>query len=328
MVSRDVLIAQVPTQTPVFQVLPPANHIERPEKFDEAKFKRWQRKMLFYLSTLELARFLTEDVPPSDEKSNKETLMMIANELWETLDRKFKTENTGSEKFIVGRFLDYMMVDTKPLMSQLSLSWGDFRNYLKYKRKEMNIEVLVEKLQIEDNNRRSDKGSMKVVVKANVVEHGSSSKNKNKLGKSSNLRPKGGISKKAKFQGKCFNCGKMVHKAAEYRLPKRKRNKEAHMMEHITKKVDDIDFSTVVSGVNLVGSNPREWWIDAGVTRHVHADKNIFTSFKPKQNGEKLFMGNSATSEIQGEGKIVVKMIFRNDLTCNNVLYVLDISRI
>ncbi|KAL8543474.1 hypothetical protein ACS0TY_004129 [Phlomoides rotata] len=34
---------------------------EKPEKFLGNNFKRWQRKMLFYLTMLHLARFLRED---------------------------------------------------------------------------------------------------------------------------------------------------------------------------------------------------------------------------------------------------------------------------
>ena len=40
-----------------------ANHAERPEKFSGLNFKRWQQKMLFYLTTLNLDRFLTETAP-------------------------------------------------------------------------------------------------------------------------------------------------------------------------------------------------------------------------------------------------------------------------
>nr|XP_048317910.1 BAHD acyltransferase At5g47980-like [Ziziphus jujuba var. spinosa] len=98
-------------------------------------------------------------------------------------------------------------------------------------------------------------------------------------------------------------------------------------MEHITREVDEIDLSAVFSEVNMVGSNPREWWIYTGTTRHICADKSMFTSFEPKTNEEKLFMGNSATSEIQGEGKIVLKMTSGKDLTLNNVLYVPDIRK-
>ena len=34
------------------------HHGEKPEKFKGTDFKRWQQKMLFYLTTLNLAKFL------------------------------------------------------------------------------------------------------------------------------------------------------------------------------------------------------------------------------------------------------------------------------
>ncbi|GJZ14286.1 7-ethoxycoumarin O-deethylase-like protein [Tanacetum coccineum] len=40
-----------------------ANHAEKPEKFNGKNFKRWQQKMFFYLTTLNLARFLNETAP-------------------------------------------------------------------------------------------------------------------------------------------------------------------------------------------------------------------------------------------------------------------------
>ena len=64
--------------------------------------------------------------------------------------------------------------------------------------------------------------------------------------------------KKAKFQGKCFNCGKQGHKLADCKLPKRNKPKEANVVDNITKDVFDIDLKTLISEVNLVGSNPKE----------------------------------------------------------------------
>ena len=66
------------------------------------------------------------------------------------------------------------------------------------------------------------------------MEHGQSSKFKKRTTKGVNLGPKEGISKKHKFQGKCFNCDKMGHKAADCRLPRKHKNKEANVMEKIT----------------------------------------------------------------------------------------------
>ena len=159
------------------------------------------------------------------------------------------------------------------------------------------------------------------------MEHGKSSKFKKKTSKGFNLGPKGGISNKHKFQGKCFNCDKMGHKAANCKLPKKNKNKEAYVMEEITQEVDDLNLSTVVCEVNLVGSNPRERWIDTGATLYVCLDKNMFTSFEPVDNMEKLFIGNSTTFEIQGQGKVILKMTSRKNLTLNNVLYVPEIRK-
>ena len=76
-------------------------------------------------------------------------------------------EDAGFKKYVVGRFLDFKMVDEKPIMDQvheyqhivleilaqgmkideafqaaaliekLPLSWKDYRNYLKHKRRDL-----------------------------------------------------------------------------------------------------------------------------------------------------------------------------------------------
>ena len=136
----------------------------------------------------------------TDKKTTKE--------LWESLDQKYKTEDAGAKKFVVGRFLDYKMVDSKSVVNQvqelqvilheihaegmmlsetfqvaaiiekLPPAWKDFKNFLKHKRKEMSIEDLVIRLRIEEDN----KGSKRKMAhnpneaKANFVEHGQDSK--------------------------------------------------------------------------------------------------------------------------------------------------------
>ena len=42
-----------------------------------------------------------------------------ARELWESLDKKYKTEDAGLKKFVVGKFLDYKMLDSKTVISQV-----------------------------------------------------------------------------------------------------------------------------------------------------------------------------------------------------------------
>ncbi|PKI39764.1 hypothetical protein CRG98_039809 [Punica granatum] len=112
------------------------------------------------------------------------------------------------KNFPVGRFLDFKMVDSRTVMSQLqefqvllheiqtegmALSesfqvavvieklppgWKDFKNYLKHKRKEMSMEDLVVKLRIEEDNKNPGKDLILHAAKVNVMEQGQSSKNK------------------------------------------------------------------------------------------------------------------------------------------------------
>ena len=97
--------------------------------------------------------------------------------------------------------------------------------------------------------------------------------------------------------------------------------KEANVIDNISKDMSDIDLTTVISEANLVGSNPKEWRVDTGTTRHVCYDKKMFSTFEPVQAGEKVFVGNSTTSDIKGQGKVVLKMTSRKEMTLTNVLY-------
>lgn len=47
-----------PTIVALASAVVPLNHSEKPEKFNGTESRRWQQKMLFYLTTLHLARFL------------------------------------------------------------------------------------------------------------------------------------------------------------------------------------------------------------------------------------------------------------------------------
>ena len=56
-------------------------------------------------------------------------------------------------------------------------------------------------------------------------------------------------------------------------------------------------------------------------------DKKMFSTFEPVETGKKLFMGNSATSEIKGIGKVILKMTYGKEFTMANVLYVTKIRK-
>ncbi|VFQ89128.1 unnamed protein product [Cuscuta campestris] len=163
-------------------------------------------------------------------------------------------------------------------------AWDEFRSYLKLKRKEMTLEQLLVRLRIREEGLTREK---KVAVsKANVVEHpskeGSSkgpkpNKDKKKIG------PKGGVAK-PKFAGKCYNCGITGHRSSECRKkPQKKKQKKE---EALCSELDAMDLCAVVTEVNLVGSNPKEWWVDTGATRHICSNRAMLFDFK-ETSGDK-----------------------------------------
>ncbi|GKA12847.1 pol polyprotein, partial [Tanacetum coccineum] len=260
----------IPTGAPATNKV--ANHAERPEKFNGQNFKRWQQKMFFYLTTLGLARFLKETVPEveppvEDPLYNMYCKTTTVKELWESLERKYKTEDAGTKKFVVlihdihaeGMTLSETF-QAAAIIEKLPPSWVDFKNYLKHKRKEMSVEDLVVHHRIEEDNRSNPKGKGKDKRK----------NDKKSKGKSEYLAPKAEI-------------------------------------------------------VNLVGTNHGGWWIDTGATRHVCADKSMFHYFRAVDNRQKLYMGNYVTTDIKGEGDVVLKMTAEKELKLTNVLYVPEI---
>ncbi|KAL2485191.1 Uncharacterized protein Adt_29947 [Abeliophyllum distichum] len=98
-VAPTVMPTVTPTVTPTVAGPSASTHIphgEKPEKFNGVDFKRWQQKMLFYLTTLNLARFLTED-PPSVQQGENNRASIIALDAWKHSDflcKKLCTEWT------------------------------------------------------------------------------------------------------------------------------------------------------------------------------------------------------------------------------------------
>ncbi|KAL0462524.1 UNVERIFIED_CONTAM: hypothetical protein Slati_0140000 [Sesamum latifolium] len=172
---------------------PVAAQGERPEKFSGTEFKRWHQKMLFYLTIkpplclkgklipkrgrlwmhgyMEISMQKLHPHGLSDTLYNVYSSAKTARALWESLEKKYKTEDAGLKKFIVEKFLEFKMVDSKTVMNQvqefqmilhdlhaegMTLSesfqvaamieklpplWKDFKNYLKHKRKEMGLRI-------------------------------------------------------------------------------------------------------------------------------------------------------------------------------------------
>ena len=57
-------------------------HVEKPEKFKGVDFKRWQQKMLFYLTTLNLSHVITSESPKAPEEGDIPAEILQAIEAW------------------------------------------------------------------------------------------------------------------------------------------------------------------------------------------------------------------------------------------------------
>ncbi|GAA0187045.1 hypothetical protein LIER_34333 [Lithospermum erythrorhizon] len=64
----------------------------------------------------------------------------------------------------------------------------------------------------------------------------------------------------------CYTYNKKGHESFECKQPK-KFTSGGNFFNVVTKGLRDVTLSDVISEVNLVDSNSKEWWIDIGTTR-------------------------------------------------------------
>ncbi|XP_016755296.1 uncharacterized protein [Gossypium hirsutum] len=178
--------------------------------------------------------------------------------LWELLDHKYKTEDVGAKKFLVVKFLNFVMADSKAIVNQVQ----EFQLIIHG--------ILAEGIVISE--------SFQVAV---IIEK---------------LPP-------------TWNDFKNYLK-----LPKRVRTNKVNVVENIFKEAYDHNLCAMISEVNLVDSNTREWWLDTGATRHIFCDKDFFVKLVPCEKGEKLYMGNAATSKINRKGTMILKITSSKEL--------------
>jgi len=69
-------------------------------------------------------------------------------------------------------------------------------------------------------------------------------------------------------------------------------------------------------------SNPTEWILDTGATRHFCVNKDLMHDFEEVPDGEHVFMGNADTTGVMGKGKVLLKFTSGKSLCLNNVLFV------
>ena len=143
------------------------------DKFDGGNFRRWQKKMHFMLTTLNVVYVLTAPYPEEKEDETlEETRVMMkfenddyickghilnalsdalfdvcsntetAKEMWDSLEGRYLTEDATSKKFLVSQFMSYKMVDNKSVIDQLH-EMQHILNQFKIKNMNMDESIVV-----------------------------------------------------------------------------------------------------------------------------------------------------------------------------------------
>ncbi|XP_077228596.1 uncharacterized protein LOC143861577 [Tasmannia lanceolata] len=182
--------------------------------------------------------------------------MKTTKEMWEALDKKYKTEDAGVKKYVVGNYLRFEMVDGKLVLGQvhefqlllneilvegikmddrylsaaiidkLPPSRKEFEKSLKHRKEELSLEDLLVTFRIEEEHRNRDQNDKEseLLSKVNLVETSEKKTNKNprshqnkkKMESQNCFKSNKKIDKNKKKEG-CFNCGKLGHYARQCR---------------------------------------------------------------------------------------------------------------
>ncbi|KAJ9536784.1 hypothetical protein OSB04_un000008 [Centaurea solstitialis] len=283
--------------------------------------------------------------PLFDVYQNVET----AKALWKALEQKYFTEDATSKKFIVSKFNSYKMVDSRPIMDQmyeiehilsmftqhnmnmdesiqvasiidkLPSSWKDVKKNLKHRKDDMSLKELGKHLLVEEQYRMENK-SNEDASKVHVVEEkGETSKAGGKKRKRHNEDYK---KKKSKKHVICFNCNKPGHYKRDCRLLKRKKGNGGDNTKDGNSKNNN--FVAMISEAFSLEEN-KCWWVDSGATRHVCNNKDMFKTYEDSTSV--LYMGNHATAQVKGKGKVILEFTSGNTLTLNDVFHVPDIRK-
>ncbi|PWA86796.1 hypothetical protein CTI12_AA077730 [Artemisia annua] len=127
-----------------------AANFSKLEKFEGVDFRRWQKKMQFLLTSMNVVSVLTSNIPEdhwddatmeqmrarskwenddyvcrglilngmSDSLFDIYQNVESSRELWDSLEAKYMAEDASSKKFLVSNFNNYKMVDSRPVMEQ------------------------------------------------------------------------------------------------------------------------------------------------------------------------------------------------------------------
>ncbi|KAH9736084.1 hypothetical protein KPL71_017967 [Citrus sinensis] len=369
--------------------LNPSVHLDR---FDGTNFTRWKGKLFFLLTVLKVAYVLDPKLEPFPEPREDDTEVVKAArkrreddelmcrghilntlsdrlydlynymtspvEIWNALEYKYKTEKEGTDKFLVSKYFEFIMVDTKSILDQihelqiivaklrelkveisesfqvgaiiakLPQSWNDYRKKLLHSKENIILEELQKHLVIEEETRSRESKDKHDSTKVNVVEASKFSKNfkvKNdkKFKKSSTQ----------KFSGNCFFCGKKGYRQSDCRFKKKNEEVNSHKANVIENKSEEICAMVsemqigMITETNMAETKSYDWWLDSGATIHICNDKKFFLSYKEETEGQMVLMGNNNAAIVAGKGIVEINFTSGKKVTLSNVFHVPSVRK-
>ncbi|KAL3532617.1 hypothetical protein ACH5RR_006138 [Cinchona calisaya] len=192
--------------------------VEKLEKFNGLNYKRWSMKIFYQLTIAKVAYVLSEAYLQDErEQSNGEisankkkwleddyvSRFMIqnamsnslfnvfhthvtTNSLWNALQRRYVNEDTGNKSFLVNKYVNFKIDDSKSVIDQINemndiatqyadvgepiseafqvstiigklpTTWKDYQKVLKHKKKSLNLDKLLQHIQIENEAKLRD----------------------------------------------------------------------------------------------------------------------------------------------------------------------------
>lgn len=366
---------------------------DRPGKFSGPNFKRWKNKMLFFLTLKDVASVLDTDCPvmpnPQPEDIDEQGLILedisdwknaefkcrnfilnglsdelydyylqspTAKSIWEALQKKYDTEEAGSKKFAVSRYLRFIMVDDKlvtdqshelqliahdiisegiPLDEQFQVaamidklppSWKDFKNILLHKSKDLTMENLITRLRVEEESMKQSKKEEVLFVQQNKAKvHLKPNKKqfkKNGRNQNGQQNPNKGNNQQAQTNNKngtnSIECWK-CHRTGHIARNCRTRGPapQANAIEG--------PLVAMLTEVNMIGDT-NGWWADSGATRHVCCERSWFKTYKETVD-QKVLLGDSHSTIVLGTGDVDLEFTSGRTLTLKDVMHTPDMRK-
>nr|GEU92464.1 hypothetical protein [Tanacetum cinerariifolium] len=220
-------------------------------KFEGQDFRRWQKKMHFLLTTLKVVYILSTP-----------GLVWSENETLETIRKRMKRENddyicrghilnedASATKFMVSNFMNYKMVDTRPVMEQYHEMLRILGQYTQHN---LMMDEAISVAELDNNPKGKNQiGSSSVnMVEGDRAKNSNNNKNKRKFnsGDDKFTNKKGTMT--------CCKCKKTGHIKKDCR----------------SCKGND---GTGSNGLRILKSNKDDkiaWWVDSGATSYVCKD--------------------------------------------------------